>query len=66
MLGNFLQQTTAADGIFRCISLGALRDKVEKETSKERILNSFYTDLNAMLSVKSRYNRDTCFDKIRK
>ena len=25
MLGNYLQQTTSADGIFRCIFIGALR-----------------------------------------
>ena len=25
MLGNYLQQTTSADDIFRCIFLGALR-----------------------------------------
>ena len=25
MLGNYLQQTTSADGIFRCIFFGALR-----------------------------------------
>ena len=25
ILGNFLQQTTSADNIFRCIFLGALR-----------------------------------------
>ena len=28
MLGNFLQQTTSADDIFRCIFLGALRVKL--------------------------------------
>ena len=28
MLGNYLQQTTSADDIFRCIFLGALRVKV--------------------------------------
>ena len=27
MLGNYLQQTTPADDIFRCIFLGALRAK---------------------------------------
>ena len=27
MLGNYLQQTTSADNIFRCIFLGALRVK---------------------------------------
>ena len=34
MLGNYLQQTTSADDIFRCISfLGALRvKKVDKDT----------------------------------
>ena len=32
MLGNYLQQTTAADDIFRCIFyLGALRVKCETE-----------------------------------
>ena len=30
MLGNYLQQTTSADDIFRCIFfLGALRDKIK-------------------------------------
>ena len=28
MLGNYLQQTTSADNIFRCIFLGALMVKV--------------------------------------
>ena len=28
MLGNYLQQTTSADDIFRCIFLGSLRAKV--------------------------------------
>ena len=28
MLGNYLQQTTSADDIFRCILLGALRVKM--------------------------------------
>ena len=28
MLGNYLQQTTSADDIFRCIFLGALRVNV--------------------------------------
>ena len=28
LLGNYLQQTTSADGIFRCIFFGALRVKV--------------------------------------
>ena len=28
MLGNYLQQTTSADDIFRCIFLGALRVKL--------------------------------------
>ena len=28
MLGNYLQQTTSADDIFRCIFLGALRVKI--------------------------------------
>ena len=28
MLGNYLQQTTSADDIFRCIFLGALRVKM--------------------------------------
>ena len=30
--GNFLQQTTSADDIFRCIFLGALRVKTTKTT----------------------------------
>ena len=29
MLGNYMQQTTSADDIFRCIFLGALRVKAE-------------------------------------
>ena len=29
MLGNYLQQTTSADDIFRCIFLGALRVKID-------------------------------------
>ena len=28
MLGNYLQQTTSADDIFRCIFFGALRVKI--------------------------------------
>ena len=28
MFGNYLQQTTSADNIFRCIFLGALRVKL--------------------------------------
>ena len=43
MLGNFLQQTTSADNIFRCIFLGALRVKSvkdhQKDTSKSRSHN---------------------------
>ena len=31
MLGNYLQQTTSADNIFRCIFLGALRVKIFKK-----------------------------------
>ena len=34
MLGNYMQQTTSADDIFRCIFLGALRVK----------LKNFYTE----------------------
>ena len=34
MLGNYLQQTTSADEIFRCIFLGALR---LKETQSIRL-----------------------------
>ena len=29
MLGNYLQQMTSADGIFKCIFLGALRVKIK-------------------------------------
>ena len=32
MLGNYLQQTTSADDIFRCIFLGALRVNVYHNT----------------------------------
>ena len=31
MLGNYLQQTTSADEIFRCIFLGALRVNLAKQ-----------------------------------
>ena len=31
MLGNYLQQTTSADDIFRCIFLGALRVNIPRE-----------------------------------
>ena len=37
MLGNYLQQTTSADDIFRCIfSFGALRAKLTSVPSIER------------------------------
>ena len=32
MLGNYLQQTTSADDIFRCIFLGALRVNIALES----------------------------------
>ena len=35
ILGNYLQQTTVADDIFRCIFLGALRVKSVLENLKE-------------------------------
>ena len=47
MLGNFLQQTTSADGIFRCIFLGALRvnmQMVRKYTVEDFILVCHLTD----------------------
>ena len=31
MLGNYLQQTTSADDIFRCIFLGALRVNTDRK-----------------------------------
>ena len=34
MLGNYLQQTTSADDIFRCIFLGALRVKCVRSLLK--------------------------------
>ena len=34
MLGNYLQQTTSADDIFRCIFLGALRVKYKNIDKK--------------------------------
>ena len=49
MLGNYLQQTTSADDIFRCIRfLGALR--VKKGKSQKQ---------------KTRYNRTTSLKKIK-
>ena len=37
MLGKYLQQTTSADNIFRCIFLGSLRVKNVLVTSAKRI-----------------------------
>ena len=38
-LGNYLQQTTSADNIFRCIFLlGALRDKIQQLANLIRAL----------------------------
>ena len=34
ILGNYLQQTTSADDIFRCIFLGALRVKAYSPTGQ--------------------------------
>ena len=40
MLGNYLQQTTSADDIFRCIFLGALRvNRLTKPGGKPKIQN---------------------------
>ena len=38
MLGNYLQQTTSADDIFRCIFFGTLRVKLKQITSTIRFL----------------------------
>ena len=38
MIGNYLQQTTSADDIFRCIFLGALRVKPIKHKRKFPLL----------------------------
>ena len=38
MLGNYLQQTTSADDIFRCIFLGALRVEIANQIMKQRRL----------------------------
>ena len=41
MLGNYLQQTTSADDIFRCIFfLGALRVKNQNSSSSELLYNN--------------------------
>ena len=40
MLGNYLQQTTSADNIFRCIFLGALRVKYLSLMSKAKHLRA--------------------------
>ena len=38
MLGNYLQQTTSVDDIFRCIFFGALRVTVKSETKSVPLL----------------------------
>ena len=40
MLGNYLQQTTSADDIFRCIFFGALRVKSLKSLKKRMNANN--------------------------
>ena len=39
ILGNYSQQTTSADDIFRCIFLGPLRVKKEKKQSNRGLYN---------------------------
>ena len=39
ILGNYLQQATSADKIFRCIFLGALRVKFWNQRVTRRLLN---------------------------
>ena len=39
ILGNYLQQTTSADNIFRCIFLGALRVNVHVHVIRCLIVN---------------------------
>ena len=42
MLDNYLQQTTSADDVFRCIFfLGALRVKIHKATSENFRVSTF-------------------------
>ena len=41
MLGNYLQQTTSADDIFRCIFLGALRVKLGPIVQEEKLSKDF-------------------------
>ena len=49
MIGNYLQQTTSSDDIFRCIFLGALRVKTLKRSyCFEMFLCIYYELLNAM------------------
>ena len=43
MLGNYLQQTTSADDIFRCIFLGALR--VKSVYASENKVEIYWTSL---------------------
>ena len=38
MLGNYLQQTTSADDIFRCIFLGALRVRLQISKISQKVL----------------------------
>ena len=46
MLGNYLQQTTSADDIFRCIFFGALRVKAT------------YTKVNEEKSISNAYAKN--------
>ena len=42
MLGNYLQQTTSADDIFRCIFLGALKVKKNSVNPPESLIMGHY------------------------
>ena len=60
MLGNYLQQTTSADDIFRCFFLGALRIKVAFAISS-RLVYSVRTDIQwyKMSCADNAGSRDT-------
>ena len=49
MLGNYLQQTTSADDIFRCIFLGAFRVKIHSTSDILLLVCFIYIKDNALM-----------------
>ena len=50
LLGNYLQQTTPADDIFRCIFLGALRAKKTQILEPSGLVSQLLSRINFVLS----------------